>query len=159
VWVLALSGCGFRSLNFVQDERLTITSPADRAKVDLPITVEWKVRDFEVTGKDGRRRPDAGFFGIYVDRAPQPPEESQAFLVREDPVCRRTQECPDKQFLAQRNIHSTTKTSFEIEFLPDLDPRTTRRDFHELTIVLLNGAGERIGESAFAVEFEVEREA
>jgi hypothetical protein len=30
-----------------------------------------------------------------------------------------------------------------------------RRDLHEVTIALLDGRGERIGESAFTVQFEV----
>ncbi|MGH2812497.1 MAG: hypothetical protein ACRDI1_07265 [Actinomycetota bacterium] len=159
LWVLAgLAGCGFGGLNFLQDKRLTITSPTDRERVDLPVTVEWKVTDFRVTGEDGSRRTDSGFFGLYVDRAPQPPGETQEFLVRDDQTCRRTPGCPDEAFLAQRDIHTTTKTRFTIEFLRDLDPESSRRDFHEVTIVFLNGVGERIGESAFTIQFEVARD-
>ena len=33
-----------------------------------------------------------------------------------------------------------------------------RREFHDVTIVLLNGRGERIGESAFVRQFEVDRD-
>lgn len=157
--VLALPSCGVSGLNFRQDERLTITAPGDRAKVDLPVTVEWRIDDFEVTGKDGSVRPDAGYFGVFVDRAPQPPEKTQEWLVRDDTNCRAAAICRDRDYLAQLNINSTTETSFVIERLPQpTSDAQRRREFHEVTIVLLNGRGERIGESAFVRQFEVDRE-
>jgi hypothetical protein len=154
---VALPACGVNGLNFREDERLTITAPGDRAKVELPVTVRWRVEDFEVTGDDGRNRRDAGYFGVFVDRAPQPPEKSLQWLVRDDQTCRGLPSCPD-DYLAQLNIHATTRTSFVIERLPA--PSSTaqrRREFHEVTVVLLNGRGERIGESAFTRQFEVDR--
>ena len=155
-----LPSCGVNGLNFEQDERLTITAPADRAEVRLPLTMTWDVTDFEVTGRDGATRDDAGYFGVYVDRAPQPPRKTQAWLVRDDPGCRQTPGCPDEAYLAQAHIYSTEERSFTIDRLaqPSSDaPR--RREFHEVTIVLLNGRGERIGESAFVRQFEVDRTA
>lgn len=79
-------------------------------------------------------------------------------MFREDPGCRINPDCPSEGFLAQQNIHSTAETSITIERLP-LPPSNTvqRREFHEVTIVFLNGRGERIGESAFTVQFEVLR--
>jgi hypothetical protein len=157
--VIVLSGCAMQGLNFVQDNRVTITAPRDRAQVKFPVTVAWTVEDFEVTGRDGRRRTDAGLFGVYVDRAPQPPQRTQNWLLRDDPLCPTTPGCPNKTFLAERNIHSTTATTFKIETLPapPTEEAQRRREFHEVTIALLNGRGERIGESAFTVEFEVDR--
>lgn len=160
ILVLAsMSACGVRGLNFAEDKRLTITAPGDRAKVALPVTVTWSVRDFEVTGSDGSRRRDAGYFGIYVDRAPQPPELTQKWLVRDDARCRSTPGCPDETFLAQRDIHASTQMSFVIDRLPQPSGRAQRRrEFHDVTIVLLDGRGERIGESAFVRQFEVDRD-
>lgn len=155
---ILLPSCSFSGLNFLQDTRVTILAPKDRALLDLPVTITWSVNNFKVTGEDGTSRRDQGYFGIYVDRAPQPPNKKQEWLVREDETCLRTPGCPNKDFLAQRDIHSSTEMSFVIEFLRDLDPELDRRDMHEVTIVLLNGKGERIGESAFTVEFEVKRE-
>lgn len=153
-----LSSCGVQGLNFRQDERLEITAPADRSKVTIPVTLTWSVRDFEITGRDGSRRADAGYFGIYVDRAPQPPEQTQAWLVRDDPNCQGQTSCATRSYLAQLSVYSTTEQRFTIERLAA--PTTNaprRREFHEATIVLLNGRGERIGESAFTVQFEVDR--
>lgn len=157
--VVSLSGCGVRGLNFVEDDRVTITSPDDRAEVRLPLTVSWSARDFDVTGPDGGTRRDAGYFGVFVDRAPQPPDRTQAWLVRNDPRCASDPSCPDEGFLAQRDIHSTTQTSFVIERLPQPSGEAERRrEFHEVTIVLLDGRGRRIGESAFVRQFEVDRD-
>lgn len=149
-------GCGVQNLNFVQDQRLEIVEPSDRTIVTEPITIRWTIRDFEVTGPDAADRTDAGYFGVFVDRAPQPPGRDLAWLVRDDQRCRRTPGCPDEAFLAQRNIHGTSDTSLVLESLPHLADED-RRDVHEVTIVLLNGRGQRIGETATTVEFEVER--
>lgn len=127
--------------------------------VALPLTVRWQLEDFQVTGPDGRSRRDAGYFGVYLDRAPQPPEKRQTWLVRDDETCRRLPtRCETEAFLADRHIHSTSEMSFVVERLPQ--PATTaqrRREFHEVTIVLLDGEGRRIGESAFIRQFEVDR--
>ena len=158
--IVLLSSCGYSGLNFRQDERLEFTTPEDRAEVRLPVTVSWEVSDFEVTGPDGSRRDDAGYFGVYVDRAPQPPSRTQAWLMREDSRCKQTPGCPDKAYLEQAHIYTTQDLSFAIDRLPQPSsdaPR--RREFHEVTIVLLNGRGERIGESAFIRQFEVDRDA
>ncbi len=157
--VIVLSGCALQGLNFVQDTRVTITAPRDRAKVKLPVTVAWTVEDFKITGRDGGSRTDAGYFGVYVDQAPQPPQKTQNWLLRKDTLCLTTPGCPNKQFLADRNIHSTTATRFRIDRLPapPTEDVQRRREFHEVTIALLNGRGERIGESAFTIEFEVDR--
>lgn len=151
------AACGINGLSFRQDNRLVITSPGDRALVEAPVIVEWTVRDFDVTGKDGSRRIDAGYFGVFVDRAPIPPEETLAWLARDDAQCRLIPGCPNDDYFRQINVFSTTETEITIERFPELSTDEDRRDFHEVVIVLLNGRGERIGESAFAVEFEVKR--
>ena len=152
-----LTGCGVIGLNFLQDQRVTITSPAERSQVELPVTVAWTVENFEVVGRDGSRRDDAGYFGLILDRPPPPPGRTQEWLVRDDLACNRDPECPNEEYLAQQGIYSTQETALSIENIPDPNPRLERREFHQVTVVLLNGRGERIGESAFIIEFEVKR--
>ena len=154
---LTFPACSLSGLNFKQDDRLTIVAPEERAKIRFPLTVRWRVSDFEITGRDGSRRPDAGYFGVYIDRAPQAPGETQVDLVRDDPSCRIAPDCPSPEYLARMGIHSTDETSFTIDNIADTRPadQRSRRRFHEVTIVLLDGRGERIGESAFRVRVEV----
>ena len=151
-----LPACGVDGLSFVQDERVRITAPADRATVPLPVTITWTVHDFTVTGRDGSAGPDAGYFGILVDRAPPPPGETLEWLVRDDAECKVTPNCPNEAYLRSRHAYSTTDTTITIDRIPDLT-RGQARDLHEATVVLLNGRGQRMGESAFRVEFEVAR--
>jgi hypothetical protein len=158
-FALALTtACGVRGLDFKTDKRLTFSAPKDRAQVSLPVTISWSVRDFDVTGRDGERRSDAGYFGIYVDRAPQPPQETQEWLLRDDTNCQRLGTCSSEDVLATANIHSTSETTFTIDRLPPPPSNAVkRREFHYVIVALLNGRGERIGESAFRREFEVVR--
>lgn len=156
VWGLAAAACGVRGLSFVQDDRVEIVSPPDRAEVSLPVTVEWEVTDFDVTGRTGSADRDAGFFGVFVDRAPQPPGETLAWLAEDDEVCRTTAGCPDEGYFAGKGAFTTAETEFTVERLPRLaGEEEGRQVFHEVIVVLLNGRGERIGESAFAVEFRL----
>lgn len=156
--LIVVPACGVNGLSFKQDKRVEITSPSDRASVRLPVTVKWKVTDdFDITGNDGSRKEDSGYFGVFVDSAPPPPHKTFAWIARNDPFCRPSQGCPGTDYFTQLNIFSTTETSIVLTRIPDLNPQSDRRDFHQVTVILLNGRGERIGESAFRVEFEVKR--
>lgn len=140
-----LPGCGVSDLNFVQDDRLSIVAPEDRAKVELPVTVRWKVEDFD------------GSYAVFVDRAPVPPGRSLEWLARDDELCETTPDCPSTEWFHARQVYPTTDTELTLEKLPELT-RDERRVFHEVTVVLIDENGERVGESAVTVEFEVERE-
>ena len=156
--VLATASCDVGRLDFVKDDRVTITAPKDRAETQLPLTVSWRVEDFEVTGRDGRSADDAGYFGVLIDRAPPAPGKTLFSLASNDSVCKVTPGCPSPAYLRGIGAHSTAQTSFRIERLPDNSDQGRRRDFHEVTVILLDGKGARIGEGAFRVEFEVDRE-
>lgn len=157
VVALALTACVPDGLAFVQDERLEIVSPDPLTTVTTPVTIEWEVEDFRITGPDGSSSDDAGYFGVFVDGAPVPPGESLAWLARDDRRCLETEGCPDRRYFADRNAYSTTETSFTLRHLPDQDAYQGH-ERHEVTVVLLDGTGHRIGESAWYVDFFYERE-
>lgn len=145
--VLAVSmsstpACGFRGLSFVVDDRVDILAPKDRSTVSLPLRLRWESRDFD------------GTYAVFLDRPPQPPGKTPAWLVRNDDSCRADQGCPDADYLAGRGIFTTDATELVIEQVPF---RSDEREFHEAVVVLLDERGRRLGESAFAVQFEVER--
>ena len=146
----ALPACGIHGLSFVQDDRVDIVAPAERKKVPLPVHVDWTVKNFE-TGA-GR-----GSFGVFVDREPPPSGRKLDWLFRGDPACKGTGKalCAKPEFLAQRNVFSTTKTAFTVDNVARLSSSQGRRQFHEVTVVLLDGEGKRIGEGAWSVQFEV----
>lgn len=158
------SGCATEGLAFKVDDRLKIVSPAEREKVSLPVKIDWEISDFEVTGPDQSEDsnesedPQSGYFGVFVDRAPQPPGETVKWFAKDDRSCRAADGCPSKEYLADLGVHTVQETEFVLKTLPPVtDELAKRREIHEVTIVLLDGSGRRIGESAFISEFEVKR--
>lgn len=148
VLALVASGCGVSNLAFTQDDRLSFVTPDDRAEVTLPLTVKWRVEDFDVPGD--------GSFAVFVDRAPQPPGKPMEWHARGDDSCRPTAGCPDETWFAQRHIFPTTETELTIDQLPSRSD--DRRELHEITVVLLDRQGRRVGETGWTLEFQVERE-
>ena len=152
---LVASSCA-HGLAFVQDRRLTITSPATQAKVHLPFTLRWRMRDFQVTGPDGRADPKAGYFGVFLDRTPVPPGNPLSWIARDDRRCKLIPGCPDDSYLTDRHVYATTDTQLRFALLPDLQA-VGGHETHAVTIVLLDGAGHRIGEHAWYATFRYDR--
>jgi hypothetical protein len=146
-------------LAFRVDDRLSITSPKARAEVTLPVTVSWTMRDFNIT-KDGLAgsTKQAGYFAVFVDRAPQPPGKTLAWIARNDHTCRPSDGCPDDQYLAARGIYSTTDTHITFQQLPR-SSNAHQKEQHSVTVILLDPSGKRIGESGQQVDFVVRRKA
>jgi hypothetical protein len=157
--VFAASGCRTSGLAFRIDDRLEIVAPEESAEVTLPFELSWTVEDFTVVGADGSRSDDAGYFAVLVDTSPMPPGENLTYYARDDETCNPQTKCPDAAYLADRNVFVTRDTTFPVTTLQDTRPidRPSAPDTHEITIVLLNGSNERIGESAFKVDFTVDR--
>ena len=153
---LLAQACLPSGLAFTQDKRLDIVAPESHADVSLPVTIRWDVEDFRITGHDGSSDPDAGYFGVFVDRAPVPPGKPLTWVAHSDTLCVATPGCPDRQYLEDHDTYETTDTSFTLEQLPDLDAYHGH-ELHEVTVVLLDGTGTRIGESAWYVDFEYQR--
>ena len=154
---LLLSGCVSQGLAFRIDDRLTITAPESRAEVGLPLTVRWEVERFRVAAQ-GSEPPssNAGYFAVFVDATPQPPGKGLAWLSRKDRSCRPADGCPDAEYLAAKYIFTTTDTHITFEQLPR-PAKEKGKERHTVTIVLLDTAEKRIGESAFYVDFSVNR--
>lgn len=151
----SFAGCATEGLSFRADERVEITAPADRATVELPQTFEWTVRDFEVTGRSGEAGDGAGLFALFLDRTPVGPGDDvdEALSADEEARCGDDRACRDAA-LAQRGVWVTEDTRLTVDQVG-----TTGRasdDLHRLTLVLVDGRGRRVGESAFSVEFRVD---
>jgi hypothetical protein len=157
----ALSGCVPQGLAFRVDERLTFQSPKDRSTVTLPVTLDWDIRDFDITPPGGAPRKDAGYFAVFVDSTPMPPGKPLRWIARKDTSCRADDGCPDEEYLEARGIYATTETELVLDQLPRTGRQDddNRRERHRATIVLLDASGRRIGESAFEILFDVDRKA
>jgi hypothetical protein len=115
------------------------------------------VKDFEVTGPNGESRDDAGYFAVFFDSSPVPPGKTLGHVAKDDFVCQNTEGCPDDVYFADRGIYETTETSLTVKRLPDLDA-FEGHETHEVTVILLDGTGRRIGEHAWFTQFLYDRE-
>ena len=141
----SFAACGVDGLAFREDTRIEIVSPGDRDEVTLPTTIRWTAHDVD------------GTFAVLVDRPPQPPGETVAWFARDDADCEQLPDCPGAAYLAERGVFTTAERELTLEGLPDRTGDGRRRDRHEVTVILLDDAGRRVGESAWSVELQVER--
>lgn len=135
---------------------MDIVAPPSHTTVQLPVTVRWTVHDFRVTGPSHSTNPNAGYFGVFVDRAPVPPGKTLSYVAQGDQLCLATPGCPDKQYINEHQAYATTQTSFTFKHLPDLSAYQGH-ELHEVTVVMLDGQGQRVGESAWYVDFTYDR--
>lgn len=156
VAMVCLTACVPSGLSFRVDDRLEFESPKDRATVRLPVRIDWNVRDFRVVEPGTPPRPGEGYFAVFVDRAPQPPGKPLSWIARNDDSCVAAAQCPDEGYYADRGVYATTETHVVLE---DLVRRGSdkRKERHTVTVVLLDGVGARIGESAFTIDFYLDR--
>jgi hypothetical protein len=150
------AGCG-GSLPLRQDHRLRIVSPAQDAVVAPPVVVRWRIdrhvfRPRPFDGSDDARR---GVFAVFVDRAPMPPGRNVDSLADRDAVCSVSPGCPDAAWLAEHGVFLTTRPALAFTALPVGSGRRAGagRRRHVVTVVLLDGRGRRIGESAWSRVF------
>lgn len=143
---LLSASCG-RELDFYRDERVSITHPNENDTITLPLEVSWTAEDVEAQ------------FAVFIDRSPMRPGQHLRSLVpRDDELCRADPGCPDLDWLAARGVYLTDDTELVIPSVPDRRSSDHQPDRHEVTIVLLDSDGRRLGESAFIREFLVDRE-
>lgn len=102
----------------------------------------------------GQPGKDRGYFAIFVDRAPVRP--GQTLLVLADKSCRTTPGCFNPQYLAERGVYTTTSTSITLQQVASLNSYQ-QVQLHEVTVVLMDTSGRRIGESAWYIDFRLPR--
>lgn len=156
VVVLLAPACLPKGLAFVKKDTLVVVEPKSHSTVTTPVTIRWRPNGFDVTGPDGRSRRDAGYFGVFVDRAPVPAGKPLQWIAHTDRICRARPGCPDTTYLADHDTYGTADTSLLLETLPDQNAYRGR-EHHEVAIVLLDGRGRRIGEAAWFVDFSYHR--
>ncbi|HZS15692.1 MAG TPA: hypothetical protein VFC09_13940 [Candidatus Dormibacteraeota bacterium] len=125
-----LAGCGPYLLR--QSDRLQITSPQISTTVAQPLTVSWRAQDFSAP-RDGR-------FAVFVDRDPIAPGSSIDDLAPQD----------------RAGVYVVSTTSLQLKLLIPLagvDP--AEQNHHDVTVVMLDRQGNRIGEYAGFTEFDV----
>lgn len=158
---LACSACGLahpQELSYRTDERLRFLAPEPRSLVRPPVDVRWTIRDFEVRPPgSGSPSDEAGYFAVFVDRAPIKPGETMRVIAKKDQVCLHKPGCPDEEYLRDRRIYTTTESSLALDQIPPLPGVKERIQFHYVTVVLMDTSGHRIGESAWQLDLRMRR--
>jgi hypothetical protein len=145
---VALSSCAYHGLAFRDDDRVTIVAPGDRETVDVPLTIRWTTHDLHPAG-------GTPTFALFVDQAPIRPGQNLRAIA--DDACRHRSGCPDAAYLSDHHVYVTTEQAVILDVLPPpTGQRTSGKNRHHATIVLLDSAGRRIGEQAYTVEFTQE---
>lgn len=127
-----LAGCG--PYLFRQSDRLQITAPQSFTTVHQPLTIRWTAQDFSAP-RDGR-------FAVFVDRDPMSPGGNIGDYAPQD----------------RGGIYVVEGTSLQLKLLTPLagvDP--AEQNHHDVTVVMLDRGGSRIGEYAGFTEFTLVR--
>lgn len=152
--VLSISACDLTEMSFVQDKRLRIVEPESDSKVSMPVTLRWEVDGFDVTHRDGYAGRDRGYFAVFVDRHPLPPGKSLEWFANQAESC-ASGPCGSVENLT--DVYTTTDRFLTLRRVGS-GRQVAGEERHEAVIVLMDGTGTRIGESAFTVRFSVGRE-
>lgn len=158
---LAVSACGIThvgELAFRVDKRLTFVSPEARSTVHQPVSISWRIRHFTIQPK-GSAPPSeqAGYFALFVDRAPVQPGATLDEVANGDRSCQQEPRCPDSAYLAARGVYTTTQTRYTFDQIAPLAGNKDRVQLHAITVVLMDTAGHRIGESAWELDLRIRR--
>lgn len=152
--ILLTTGCAsIDAMAFREDRRLRFVTPGYREEVKLPAVVDWDV--LAALADDLASRRVAGF-AVLLDQSPQPPGESLRYFARDDDACVAANGCPDGSYLADRGIFTTRETRFVFEQLPprpEVNVEDGDIDVHEVTVILVDEGGRRLGESAWTATF------
>jgi len=159
--IALMSGCGIahaKGLNFRVDDRLHFQSPKDRSSVHLPLTISWRMDDFHVAAQ-GSAPPtqSAGYFVLFVDRAPIRPGQTFAAVCKSDPFERGDRNCPTAGYLTGKQIFPTTDDHVTLQNLSNIPGNKDKKQLHTFVVVLMDTAGRRIGESAWELDLRLPR--
>jgi hypothetical protein len=147
---LLVGGCAVHGLTFVEDDRVHITTPRDRAEVTVPFRLGWAAEDLPA----GQR------YAVLVDRTPPPTGKPLAWLFRSRDDCKGPigrAACGKPDYLAEQGVLLTRSREVSIDEVEDLTGDDRKRAFHEVTIVLVDGNGTRVGEGSWSREVEIEQ--
>jgi len=133
---------------FSTDRSVRIVSPAPMATVAAPVQVSWHAAHLP-TG--------AAQFVVFVDSPPIHPGQNLRAIASGDASCKPQAGCPDAAYLAARDIFLTKHDDVSIPFVAALSGLEGHDSLaiHEVTVVLVDARGTRVGEYTYSVQFRV----
>lgn len=154
---VAVSACGITRtdapVSFKADHRLSFESPDQEDEVDIPVRLDWKVKDFPL--RNGNR------FAVFINKAPVGPKR----IVRIR-LCTEGEKLPPQLGTLRKickddlqRIYFADKTSLTIPcFEPRFDAPKRERNTHTAIVVLVDRDDRRVGQAATSVRFHVDED-
>lgn len=156
--LMSASACAtsLSGLQFHNDHRMKILNPHENERVTAPVTLRWTMKNFTVArAQQGPVNNGTGYFAVFVDRSPVRPGQTLASVNHRNPTCAHSTLCLSRSYLASEQVYTTTKDELVLPQVADISGNQQSVQFHNATVVLMNTAGHRIGESAWTVEFKM----
>ena len=154
VMAVVLSGCGITAkdapITIKNDRRLHMVSPGDEDKVSIPVTVKWRVDSFPIA--------NGNHFGVFVDRAPLGARKLLRWRICSEQEKQPIQPGENRSLCKddRKTVFLTDKPEYTFNcFEPKINAPSRTRYQHEVTIILLDGNDQRVGETATSVKFDV----
>ena len=157
VSALAVAGCGITRVDspvsFKADHRLSFEEPDQEDEVPIPVQLDWKVKNFSRT--DGKR------FAVFVDKPPVGPEKTVRLRICTEGEKLPPQPGTDRKVCKDdaRRIYFADDTSLKLAcFEPRFDAPERERNTHTVSVILVDGDDQRIGQAVATVRFHVDAE-
>lgn len=132
--VSALVGCRTSGLEFGRYQ-LRILSPATNSTVTGTLTLTWTVGNLFQPGDS---------YAVFIDTPPIGPGRNVTDLLPD--ACKVMPTCDKASYYLQANVWLTSKPSLVLNYLPDSSISGRGKEYHTITVVILNRAQVRTGE-------------
>jgi len=137
----ALAGCRTSGLVF-GGYQLRVVSPGQNSTVTLPMTITWSAGDLYQPGDT---------YAVFVDGTPVGVGRSITDLIPQS--CLVVPDCSRTPYYEQANVWLTTKPSLVLTSIQQVNGQNSNREFHVLTIILLDKAQVRVSEEYASLDF------
>jgi hypothetical protein len=138
---LLATACG-GGLLFANDTSVRIVSPRNLATVSTPVQLRWVTKILPASPL---------MYAAFVDILPVHPGQNLRSLAGAS--CSGVPGCVDLAWLNRHSVYLTSQPGLDLDTLPILGTPKGERDIHTVTIVLVDKAWRRSGESAWSVSF------
>jgi hypothetical protein len=144
-----VAGCRTSGLLFTTNGSFRILSPHSSSTVKLPITIAWTANGVYRSGDS---------FAVFLDRGTIRPGQNVSSVLPD--ICKQNPSCSRQSYFQQVNVWITSQPSLKLNTLPEssLTGRSTGKEDHSVTVVILNNKGARVGEAFASADFVYLRE-
>lgn len=136
-----LTGCRTSGIVFGAYQ-LRVLSPGANSTAVLPMRITWTAGDLYQPGDS---------YAVFVDATPIGVGRSITDLV--PPSCLEVPGCSRAPYYQQASVWLTSEPSLTLTSIPEVTGQNSGREYHTLTIVVLNKSQVRVSEEYVSLDF------